>query len=52
MQDNNVLLEIMKVLEEKGVKIFDIYLTQAKIELILDGLESNAIEELHRKLIK
>lgn len=52
IQDNNVLSNIMKILEENKIHVFDVNLTQFKIEVIVDEIDDIVIEELHKKLIK
>lgn len=50
-QDNKVLTEVIKILNENKVELMDINLTQSKIEIILENIDNNLIEEMHKKLI-
>lgn len=50
-QDNIILSKIIEFLKNKNIYIFDINLNQSKIEIILDELENNYLEELHKMLI-
>jgi len=51
-QDNIVLNKVIKKLRNNNIEIQDIKLTQAKIEIIVKGIENYIIEELHKELIK
>lgn len=50
-QDNKVLTEVIKILNENKVELMDINLTQSKIEIILENIDNSLIEEMHKKLI-
>lgn len=52
-QDNTVLNQVVGILRKYNLKIEDINLTQAKIEILVNSdVESSILEELHKKLIK
>lgn len=50
-QDNSILNKIIKILEEKQIKILEINLMQSKIEIIVEKIYNDVIEELHKNLI-
>jgi len=52
IQDNKVLFKLINVLKKNNINVFDINLTQSKIEVITNNIENYVIEELHRNLIK
>lgn len=51
-QDNSVLNQVVSILKTHDSEIKDINLTQSKIEILVNEIENNVIEELHKKLIK
>ena len=51
IQDNQILKQVMNILKKHQIKILDIYLTQAKIEIIVKEIENAIITQLHEKLI-
>ena len=51
-QDNKILKKVIKVLEEDNVEITDISLNQSKIEILLNKINTKALEKLHEELIK
>lgn len=52
-QDNTVLNQVVGILKKYNLKIEDINLTQAKIEILVNSdVENSILEELHKKLIK
>ena len=52
-QDNTVLNQVVGILRKYNLKIEDINLTQAKIEILVNSdVENSILEELHKKLIK
>ena len=52
IQDNIILTKIIKILEKNGIKLLNVNLTQAKIEMLVDDINNDVIEELHKCLIK
>ena len=52
IQDNIILNKIINILEKNEIELFDINLTQAKIEIILDKLSDDIVKELHQYLIE
>lgn len=50
-QDNVVLNKVIDILKRYNIEIKDINLTQSKIEIVVDNLENNIVEELHKTLI-
>lgn len=52
IQDNQVLNQVMEILRKHKIEMIDIYLTQAKIEILVKEIENDIIVELHQKLIK
>lgn len=50
-QDNVVLNKVIGILKRYNIEIKDINLTQSKIEIVVDNLENNIVEELHKTLI-
>lgn len=51
-QDNVIISIVIDTLKKYNIEIFDINLTQSKIELIVNDIENSVLEELHNKLIK
>ena len=51
-QDNKVLNKVFKILADKNIEIKDIYLTQSKIEIIVDQVSDEVVQEIHEKIIK
>lgn len=52
IQDNQVLKQVITILKRYHLKITEINLTQAKIEVLVEGIEKDVMQELHHKLIK
>ncbi len=52
IQDNQVLNQVMEILKRNQIEIIDVYLTQAKIEILVKEIEDDVIAELHQNLIK
>ncbi len=52
IQDNQVLNQVMEILKTNQIEIIDVYLTQAKIEILVKKIEDDVIAELHQNLIK
>lgn len=50
-QDNVVLNKVIDILKRYNIEIKDINLTQSKIEIVVDNLQNNIVEELHKTLI-
>ena len=50
-QDCQVLNQVMAMLKCYEIDILDINLTQAKIEVLVDGINNDVIAKLHEKLI-
>ena len=51
-QDNKILKKVIKILEEDDIEITDISLNQSKIEILLNEINTKALEKLHEELIK
>lgn len=52
-QDNIVLNQVVEILKKYNLKIEDINLTQAKIEILVNSdVENSILEELHKRLIR
>lgn len=51
-QDNQVLNEVMQILKGDQTEILNVNLTQAKIEVLVNGIDDDIIVELHQRLIK
>lgn len=51
-QDNKILKKVIKILEEDDIEITDISLNQSKIEILLNEVNTKALEKLHEELIK
>ena len=51
IQDNTILNKVINILEKNKVEVFDINLSQNKIEAILKNIDKETIEELHSNLI-
>ena len=51
-QDNKILKKVVKILEEDNIEITDISLNQSKIEILLNEVNTKALEKLHEELIK
>ena len=51
-QDNKILKKVVKILEEDNIEITDISLNQSKIEILLNEINTKALEKLHEELIK
>ncbi len=52
VQDNKIILDVIEILKNAGLEIFDVNVTQNRIEVILNNIDNVIIEELHQKLIK
>lgn len=52
VQDNQVLNQVMEILKKYKIEIMDICLTQAKIEILVEEIDNDIVEQLHKKLIK
>ena len=50
IQDNTILKKIIKILEENLIKIFEMNLMQSKIEMILEDIDNDVLEKLHKEL--
>lgn len=50
-QDNQVLNQVMELLKRYQIEIMDINLTQAKIEILVSGIDDDILAELHQRLI-
>ncbi len=50
-KDNVILKKVMDILEDNSITLYDINLTQAKIEILTNEMDNDVIEELHRTLI-
>ena len=50
-QDNTVLKKIVNILKKYNIEAQDINLTQTKIEILVDQIDNDIVEELHKKLI-
>ena len=51
-QDTEVSRKVINILEQEDVYIFDINLSQSKLEIILDNLEDELLNKIHDELIK
>ena len=51
IQDNKTLENVLAILNNKA-DIFDINLTQSKIEIVAKNIDDDMVNELHRKLIE
>lgn len=51
IQDNVVLQKVIKILEENEIIIQNIYLTQAKIEIVANKIDNSVINQIHKELI-
>ena len=51
IQDNIILNKIMQILENERIEVFDINLTQSKIEILVKNMKDDVVEKLHRNLI-
>ena len=51
IQDNKILNETIKILENSNVEIFDINLCQDKIEILSGEINNNVLKDIHEKLI-
>ena len=52
IQDNKILSKIIKILKIEQIEIFDINLSQNKIEIILNKIDNKTLTNLHKELIK
>lgn len=52
IQDSQVLNQVMEILKRNQIEIMNVYLTQAKIEILVKEIEDDVIAELHQNLIK
>jgi len=50
-QDNDILKNTIKILKNNYIKMHEINISQSKIEIIIDKLNNNVLEELHKELI-
>lgn len=50
-QDNTVLKKVVNILKKYNIEAQDINLTQTKIEILVDQIDNDIVEELHKKLI-
>lgn len=50
IQDNTILKKMIKILEENLIRILEINLMQSKIEMILEDINNDVIEQLHKEL--
>ena len=50
-KDNVILKKVMDILEDNSITLYDINLTQAKIEILTNEIGNDVMEELHRTLI-
>lgn len=51
IQDNLILNKIVEIMKKHNIEIMNINLTQMKIEILVDKIENEILEELHKKLI-
>ena len=51
IQDNKVLNQTIELLKAHNVEIENISLTQSKIEIVLNDIEDELVDMLHKKLI-
>ncbi len=51
-QDNVILNKTMDLLKEYNVEVIKVSLTQSKIEIVVDDINSEAMDKLHKKLIR
>lgn len=51
IQDNQVLNQVIDTLKEYQIKIMDINLTQAKIEILVEEINNDIMTQLHEKLM-
>ena len=51
-QDNVILNQTMDLLKEYNVEVIKVSLTQSKIEIVVDDINSEAMDKLHKKLIR
>lgn len=52
IQDNTILNKVITVLKTNNIEVENINLTQAKIEIIVEELDGEVLEVLHKELIK
>ena len=51
-QDNVILNQTMDILKEYNVEVIKISLTQSKIEIVVDDIDLETMDALHKKLIR
>ncbi len=51
IQDNQVLSQTIEILKKHNIEIIDIHLTQSKIEILAKQIDTDVVEEIHKKLI-
>ena len=51
-QDNTILNQTMDLLKKHNVAVIKISLTQSKIEIVVDEINEETVDLLHKKLIK
>ncbi len=51
-QDNEILKKVIKIIENNNIDLFDVNLTQSKIEILVGNIDDSIVEELHNSLIK
>ena len=52
VKDNYIINNIIEVLKNNNIEIYDINLEQVKIEVLINDITDDVIEKLHRKLIR
>ncbi len=51
-QDNVILNKTMEILKEYNVEVIKVSLTQSKIEIVLDDINGETMDALHKELIR
>ena len=51
-QDNVILNQTMDILKEYNVEVIKVSLTQSKIEIVVDDIDLETMDALHKKLIR
>lgn len=52
IQDNEILNQVMKTLQQYNIEILEVNLTLAKIEILVKEIENKIVKILHEQLIK
>lgn len=50
-QDNKILNQVMEICKKHAIEVKNVQLTQSKIEILVEEIEDNVVELLHKKLI-